>query len=193
MEDQGGLTDEAASAACTDGEPITKDYMMQQTMLRVKDPARSLDFYTRILGMTLLQKIDFPSMRFTLYFVGYEDKCDIPADIKERTAWTFSRRATIELTHNWGSESDDSLSYHNGNNEPRGFGHIGVAVPDVYAACKVFEKQGVSLIKSPITGKMKDLAFIQDPDGYWIEILSPNNMVTLMSPKEETVKAGERC
>ncbi|KAM7395840.1 hypothetical protein PAMA_007225 [Pampus argenteus] len=177
-----GVTDEAVSSACKDGDPITKDYMMQQTMLRVKDPARSLDFYTRVLGLTFLQKIDFPSMRFTLYFLGYEEKSDIPADIKERTAWTFSRRGTLELTHNWGSESDESLTYHNGNNEPRGFGHIGIAVPDVNAACKVFEDQGVTFVKKPDSGKMKDLAFIQDPDGYWIEILSPNNMVSLMLP-----------
>lgn len=182
MEGRGGLSDEAVSAACKEGDPITKDYMMQQTMLRVKDPARSLDFYTRILGMTLLQKIDFPSMRFTLYFLGYEEKSEIPADIRERTAWTFSRRATIELTHNWGSESDENLSYHNGNNEPRGFGHIGIAVPDVNVACTLFEKQGVKFVKKPDSGKMKDLAFIQDPDGYWIEILSPNKMLSLMSP-----------
>uniref|UniRef100_A0A8C7IRW4 Lactoylglutathione lyase n=1 Tax=Oncorhynchus kisutch TaxID=8019 RepID=A0A8C7IRW4_ONCKI len=166
-----GLTDEAASAACKEGEPITQDYMMQQTMLRVKDPLKSLDFYTRIMGMTLLQKIDFPSMFFTLYFLGYEEKKEIPTDVKERTAWTFSRRATIELTHNWGSESDEKLSLHNGNSEPRGFGHIGIAVPDVYAACKVFEEQGVTFVKKPDDGKMKGVAFIQDPDGYWIEIL----------------------
>ncbi|GAA6231668.1 lactoylglutathione lyase-like [Lates japonicus] len=177
-----GLSDEAVSDACKEGAPITKDYMMQQTMLRVKDPARSLDFYTRILGMTLLQKIDFPSMRFTLYFLGYEDKMDIPADVKERTAWTFSRRATIELTHNWGSESDENLSYHNGNNQPQGFGHIGIAVPDINAACKLFEERGVTFVKKPNSGKMKDLAFIQDPDGYWIEILSPIKMFSIMSP-----------
>merc|ERR1739838_1045620 len=177
-----GLTDEAVAAACKDGDPMTADYMMQQTMLRVKDPVKSLDFYTRILGMTLLQKIDFTSLRFSLYFLGYEDKSEIPVDVKDRTAWTFSRRATIELTHNWGSEADESLSYHNGNSEPRGFGHIGIAVPDIYAACKLFEAQGVTFVKKPDSGKMKDLAFIQDPDGYWIEILSPNNMVSLMSP-----------
>ncbi|KAI4892512.1 hypothetical protein NFI96_024491, partial [Prochilodus magdalenae] len=176
-----GLSDEDVAAACKDGNPITKDFMMQQTMLRVKDPVKSLDFYTRILGMTLLQKFDFPSMRFSLYFLGYEDKKEIPADLKERTAWTFSRRATIELTHNWGSETDDSQSYHNGNSDPRGFGHIGIAVPDVHAACKLFEEQGVTFVKKPDDGKMKGLAFIQDPDGYWIEILSPNNMVSITS------------
>uniref|UniRef100_A0AAZ3P808 Lactoylglutathione lyase n=2 Tax=Salmoninae TaxID=504568 RepID=A0AAZ3P808_ONCTS len=160
---------------------VLKDFMMQQTMLRVKDPVKSLDFYTRIMGMTLLQKFDFPSMHFSLYFLGYEDKKEIPADVKERTAWTFSRRATIELTHNWGSESDASQSYHNGNSDPRGFGHIGIAVPDVYAACKLFEEQAVTFVKKPDDGKMKGLAFVQDPDGYWIEILSPNNMVSITS------------
>ncbi|XP_035000054.1 lactoylglutathione lyase [Hippoglossus stenolepis] len=181
MEDA-GLSEEAVGAACKEGDPITKDYMMQQTMLRVKDPLRSLDFYTRILGMTFLQKIDFPSMRFTLYFLGYEDKLDIPDDLRERTAWTFSRRGTIELTHNWGSEKDGKLSYHNGNNQPRGFGHIGICVPDVSAACKLFEDQCVKFVKKPESGKVKDLAFIQDPDGYWIEIFSAKNMVVLMSP-----------
>ncbi|XP_029966182.1 lactoylglutathione lyase-like [Salarias fasciatus] len=115
-----GLTEEAVSAICKEGDPITKDFMMQQTMLRVKDPARSLAFYTGVLGMTLLQKIDFSSMRFTNYFLGYEEKADIPEDVRERTAWTFSRRATVELTHNWGSEKDENLSYNSGNSEPRG-------------------------------------------------------------------------
>ncbi|XP_028296355.1 lactoylglutathione lyase-like isoform X2 [Gouania willdenowi] len=121
MASKQGLSEEAVSSSCKDGAPITQDFMMQQTMLRVKDPAKSISFYTGVLGMTLLQKIDFPSMRFTLYFLGYEEKGEIPQDLKERTAWTFSRRATVELTHNWGSEKDGKLSYHNGNDEPRGF------------------------------------------------------------------------
>ncbi|XP_075876038.1 lactoylglutathione lyase [Nelusetta ayraudi] len=176
-----GLSEEDVAAACKDADPMTKDYMMQQTMLRVKDPVKSLDFYTRILGMTLLQKFDFPSMRFTLFFLGYEDKKEIPTDLADRAAWTFSRTATLELTHNWGSESDETQSYHNGNSEPRGFGHIGIAVPDVYAACKLFEEQGVPFVKKPNDGKISGLAFIQDPDGYWIEILSPNNMMSIVS------------
>ncbi|XP_078503475.1 lactoylglutathione lyase isoform X1 [Lissotriton helveticus] len=172
-----GLSEEAVASACTDPDPSTKDFLMQQTMLRIKDPKKSLEFYTKVLGMTLLQKCDFPSMKFSLYFMGYEDKNEIPSDTKERTAWTFSRKATIELTHNWGSEEK---SYHNGNSDPRGFGHIGIAVPDVYAACKRFEDLGVTFVKKPDDGKMKGLAFIQDPDGYWIEILSPNNMLNII-------------
>ncbi|XP_038252768.1 lactoylglutathione lyase [Dermochelys coriacea] len=175
-----GLSDEAANHVCSDPDPSTKDFLLQQTMLRIKDPKKSLDFYTRVLGMTLLQKCDFPTMKFSLYFLAYEDKNDIPKDTKERTAWTFSRKATLELTHNWGTENDENQSYHNGNSDPRGFGHIGIAVPDVAAACKRFEELGVKFVKRPEDGKMKGLAFIQDPDGYWIEILNPNHMVTLI-------------
>lgn len=174
-----GLSDEEANKLCGEPEPVTKDFMMQQTMLRIKDPQKSLPFYTKCLGMTLLQKLDFPSMKFSLYFMGYEDKKDIPEDIKEKTAWTFSRKATLELTHNWGSESEQK-PYHSGNSDPRGFGHIGIAVPDVYAACKRFEELGVTFVKKPDDGKMKGLAFIQDPDGYWIEILSPNTMMSIV-------------
>nr|XP_038954469.1 lactoylglutathione lyase isoform X1 [Rattus norvegicus] len=93
-----GLTDEAALSCCSDPDPSTKDFLLQQTMLRIKDPKKSLDFYTRVLGLTLLQKLDFPSMKFSLYFLAYEDKNDIPKDKTERTAWAFSRKATLELT-----------------------------------------------------------------------------------------------
>ncbi|XP_055492095.1 lactoylglutathione lyase isoform X2 [Leucoraja erinacea] len=175
-----GLTDEQAYAACSEPDPDTQDFIMQQTMLRVKDPKKSLDFYTRIIGMTLLQKFDFPSMKFTLYFLGFEDKKEIPGEKNEHTAWTFSRRATIELTHNWGTEVDENQAYHNGNSDPRGFGHLGIAVPDIYVACKRFEELGVKFVKKVDDGKMKGLAFIQDPDGYWIEILSPNQMLTIV-------------
>ena len=151
-----------------------KDFIMQQTMMRIKDPKRSLDFYTRVLGMRLLKRLDFPSMTFTLYFMGYEKAEDIPSDETERTRWMFTRKATVELTHNWGTEDDPDFSYHNGNKDPKGFGHIGICVPDVYKACERFEKLGVNFVKKPDGGKMKGIAFITDPDGYWIEILNPN-------------------
>ncbi|KAK2151780.1 hypothetical protein LSH36_351g00024 [Paralvinella palmiformis] len=145
-------------------------------MLRVKDPKKSLDFYSRVLGMRFLKKLDFPEMKFCLYFVGFEKAEDVPTDEAERTKWLFSRRGTLELTHNYGTEADPDQSYHNGNSEPRGFGHIGVAVPDVDKACERFEQLGVQFVKKPNDGKMKGLAFIQDPDGYWIEILNSSNI-----------------
>lgn len=67
-------------------------------MYRIKDPKKSLDFYTRIMGMRLLKQLDFPEMKFSLFFMGYENAEDIPQDEKERTRWTLSRKATIELT-----------------------------------------------------------------------------------------------
>lgn len=69
---------------CANPDPSTKDFIMQQTMLRIKDPQVSLDFYTRILGMRLLHKFDFPEMSFSLYFVGYCNPADIPSDNAQR-------------------------------------------------------------------------------------------------------------
>lgn len=73
---------------------------------------------------------------------------------------------------NWGTESDPDQSYKIGNADGIGYGHIGILVPDVYAACKRFEELGVEFVKRPDDGRMKGLAFIKDPDGYWIEIFS---------------------
>ncbi|KAK1561297.1 hypothetical protein QYE76_037241 [Lolium multiflorum] len=104
-------------------DPATKGYFMQQTMFRVKDPKVSLDFYSRVMGMSLLKRLDFPDMKFSLYFLGYEDLSAAPADPVKRTEWTFGQKATIELTHNWGTETDPEFKgYHNGNSDPRGFG-----------------------------------------------------------------------
>lgn len=158
-------------------ETETQSYVFNQTMLRIKDPKISLDFYTRILGMKLYRKLEFSEMQFTLYFLGMPgDVADdeVPENDNARTTWTFSQRAMLELTHNWGTESDEQFLYHNGNSDPQGFGHIGFSVPDVYKASERFEKLGVKFVKKPDDGKMKGLAFIQDPDGYWIEILQAN-------------------
>ena len=158
-------------------DPETHSYVFNQTMLRIKDPKISLDFYTRVIGMKLYRKLDFPEMKFTLYFLGMPGDVDdnnVPLNDTKRTTWTFKQRAMLELTHNWGTEKDDNFSYHNGNSEPQGFGHIGFSVPDVYKASERFEKLGVNFVKKPDDGKMKGLAFIIDPDGYWIEILQAN-------------------
>ncbi|XP_027346222.1 lactoylglutathione lyase isoform X1 [Abrus precatorius] len=155
----------------TTPDQATKGYFMQQTMFRIKDPKVSLDFYSRVLGMSLLKRLDFPEMKFSLYFMGYEDTAEAPSNPVDRTVWTFAQKATIELTHNWGTESDPEFKgYHNGNSEPRGFGHIGITVDDTYKACERFQNLGVEFVKKPDDGKMKGIAFIKDPDGYWIEI-----------------------
>ena len=156
----------------------TEGFTLNQTMLRVRDPSASLAFYQDVLGMTLLQKLDFEEMRFSLYFLAYLTEGEtIPKDPVERARFIFNRETTLELTHNWGTESDpDFQGYHHGNNEPRGFGHIGISVDDVAAACSRFESLGVTFKKRPQDGTMKDIAFITDPDGYWIEILSANGM-----------------
>ncbi|XP_045485614.1 lactoylglutathione lyase isoform X2 [Pieris rapae] len=168
-----GLSPQEIEALCKTPNPATKEFIFQQTMYRIKDPRKSIPFYTGVLGMTLLKQLHFPEMKFSLFFMGYENSNEIPLDEKERTSWAMSRKATLELTYNWGTENNDS-NYHNGNSDPRGFGHIGIMVPDVDAACARFEEQNVKFIKKPQDGKMKGLAFIQDPDGYWIEIFNAN-------------------
>lgn len=164
---------ESAKGLCEQRDVETEGYVFNQTMLRIKDPHRSLDFYTRVLGMTLVRKLDFADMQFSLYFlaaVNTDQLNEWSSDTAERTVQTFSRAALLELTHNWGTESDPDQAYHNGNQDPRGFGHIGFAVPNLDSACERFEALQVPFVKRPQDGKMKDIAFIQDPDGYWIEI-----------------------
>ncbi|XP_050680412.1 lactoylglutathione lyase [Leptidea sinapis] len=170
-----GFAPQEIEALCQTPNPSTKDFMFQQTMYRIKDPRKSIPFYTGVLGMTLLKQLHFPEMKFSLFFMGYENPADIPKNDADRTAWAMSRKATLELTYNWGTEND-TTTYHNGNSDPRGFGHIGILVPDVDEACSRFEEQGVKFIKKPQDGKMKGLAFIQDPDGYWIEIFTTKSV-----------------
>jgi lactoylglutathione lyase len=119
------------------------------TMLRVGDLERSLDFYTRILGMRLLRKQDYPGGRFTLAFVGYGDE---------------EEGAVIELTYNW-----DTSSYELGN----GFGHIAIGVDDIHDVCARIKEAGGKVVREP--GPMKHghtvIAFVEDPDGYRIELI----------------------
>lgn len=165
-----------AQGVCTKPDPETRRYRFNHSMLRIKDPERSLDFYTRVLGMSLLRRLDFPEMKFTLYFLtsldGEEaEHAGIPADRAARATWVFSGKGILELTHNWGTEDDPECAYHDGNSEPKGFGHIAFTVQDVYAACERLKRLGVSFVKEVDAGRMQGLAFVRDPDGYWIEIL----------------------
>lgn len=127
----------------------TSNYRFLHTMLRVGDLTKSKDFYSRHLGMRVIREKDYPTGDFTLCFMGYGDE---------------SIETVIELTHNWGQKD-----YEHGD----AFGHLAVAVPDIYAACEAMEKDGVKIPRAP--GPMKHggsvIAFIEDPDGYKIELI----------------------
>ena len=122
---------------------------MLHTMLRVGDLERSLLFYTQILGMRLLRQKDYPSGRFTLAFVGYGDE---------------SQNTVLELTHNW-----DQDTYELGD----AYGHIALGVADIYSTCAVIKERGGLVVREP--GPMKHgntlIAFVEDPDGYKIELI----------------------
>lgn len=119
------------------------------TMIRVGDLNKSIAFYTDVLGMQLLRKKDYPDGKFTLAFVGYGPETE---------------HAVIELTHNW-----DTDQYDLGN----GFGHIALAVDDAAAACEEIRRRGGRVVRE--AGPMKHgttvIAFVEDPDGYKIELI----------------------
>jgi lactoylglutathione lyase len=119
------------------------------TMLRVGDLQRSIDFYTRVLGMKLLRKKDYPDGRFTLAFVGYGDE---------------SSNTVIELTYNW-----DTNRYELGS----GFGHIAIEVDDVHEAVEELRSRGGKVIRDagPMNAGTTIIAFIEDPDGYPVELI----------------------
>ena len=119
------------------------------TMLRVGDLERSLRFYTEVLGMRLLRRKDYPDGKFTLAFVGYAEE---------------SNSAVLELTHNWGVDR-----YELGT----AYGHVAIAVDDAYKACEEVKRRGGKVTRE--AGPMKHgttvIAFVEDPDGYKIELI----------------------
>ena len=167
-------------------EGPTQGFAFNHVMLRVKDAEKSLAFYTGVLGMRLLERFMFEQGRFSLYYLGYQGYAS-GGDKRAGAQAIFERDAILELTHNWGTEQQaEEAVYHNGNTEPKGFGHLAITVPDVAAACAHFEANGVSFVKRPDAGSMKGLAFIEDPDGYWIEIMSPYRTAELLVELEKT-------
>jgi len=147
----------------------------QQTMLRIKDPAKSVKFYIENFGMTLIDTFNFPQWKFSLYFLttlpeGEDYKLTPGTQASHDYLWNY-KGVTLELTHNHGTENDaDFKGYYPGNQEKDGFGHIAFNVDDVYAATERLVAAGVDFKKKPDEGRMKGLAFAYDPDGYWVEI-----------------------
>ena len=102
----------------TNTQNNTQGYVFNHTMLRVKDPQVSLDFYQNVLGMTLLHRKTFPEAEFDLYFLAKltdEELANLPKDDAARAEFTFRQRGILELTHNYGTENDPNFSYHSGN------------------------------------------------------------------------------
>lgn len=123
---------------------------MLHTMLRVGDIERSKEFYTKVMGMKLLREHQFPEGKFTLAFVGYGDE---------------KANTVLELTYNWGQEK-----YNLGD----AYGHVAIGVDDVYAVCEQIRENGGKIIREPgpMKGSSTVLAFVEDPDGYKIELLA---------------------
>ncbi|MGG1355105.1 lactoylglutathione lyase [Psychrobacter pacificensis] len=171
-----------ASSISTDGvqsiSTQTTGFTFNHTMLRVKDPAKSLAFYTGVLGMTLLAVKKFPDMEFDLYFLAKlteSERENLPAG-DDLEIFAFRQRGILELTHNYGTETKADFSYHDGNQDPQGFGHICFNVPNLADAVAWFDKNNVEFKKRPEDGSMKNIAFIKDVDGYWIEIVQADLM-----------------
>ena len=118
-------------------------------MLRVGNLDRSIEFYTEVLGMKLLRRNDNEKYQYTLAFVGYADE---------------SEQAVLELTYNWGTDK-----YELGN----GYGHIALGADDIYATCETIRKAGGKITREPgpVLGGTTEIAFVEDPDGYKIELI----------------------
>lgn len=120
------------------------------TMLRVGDLDRSVNFYTKVLGMKLLRKSENKEYAYTLAFIGYADE---------------SNSAVIELTYNW-----NTSKYDLGN----AYGHIAISADDIYATCAEIKQAGGEIIREPgsVKGGTTEIAFVKDPDGYSIELIN---------------------
>ncbi len=123
-------------------------------MMRVKDLDKSVDFYTRILGMKLLRQTEYPDGKFTNTFVGYQPE---------------GEGTSLELTYNWDQEEDYEMG--------QGWGHLALMVDDVYATCDKLAAEGVTITRpaGPMKHGTRVIAFIEDPDGHKIELVGPRD------------------
>lgn len=126
---------------------------MLHTMLRVGNLEKSLDFYQNVMGMQLLRRHDYEEGRFTLAFVGYGDE---------------DNHTVLELTHNWDTDQYDLGT---------GYGHIAIAVDDAYQACQIIKQRGGKVVREagPMKGGKTVIAFVEDPDGYKVELIQQDH------------------
>jgi len=128
------------------------NFRLDHTMIRVFDQEKTLDFYTRILGMKILRQTDYPEGRFTNTFVGYQGE---------------DEGTTIEMTYNW----DQQEPYEVGT----AYGHMALKVDDVYATAEYLKSQGVEFVREPgpMNAGTRIIAFFKDPNGYVFELNEP--------------------
>mmetsp|Transcript_28309 Transcript_28309/g.51099 ORF Transcript_28309/g.51099 Transcript_28309/m.51099 type:complete len:345 (-) Transcript_28309:104-1138(-) len=174
--------------------------LWQQTMMRIKNPKISVPFYEKNFGMKLVHQYDFPQWKFSLYFMERprQGASLPPPGTRESEAYLWNMQGTtLELTHNHGAEDDAQFSVWSGNegcdlpkDSPlykegvvRGFGHIAFNVEDVVKGSADLEKDGVKFRKRPHEGRMKDIAFAEDPDGYWVELVKRSNGTGIVEPQ----------
>ncbi|MCG8695594.1 MAG: VOC family protein [Minwuiales bacterium] len=148
--------DRAAAAA-----PLGSPPVWSQITLRVKDPTASLAFYQDLLGMRLLARMPVPDYRFTLYFLAFTDETPPDPDLEAlgNRDWLWNRPyVTLELQHRWGTEEDPGFAYHTGADDPLGFDHIAITLPDRDSLMQRVRRS--------------EAAFLLDPDGYRISVRS---------------------
>lgn len=143
----------------------TQGFRLLHTMVRVLDMDRSVDFYTRLLGMKLIRRRDVPDGRYTIAFVGYGDE---------------DKDTVLELTYNW----DQKEPYPTG----RFFGHLAFQVADIYETCARLQKSGVTILRPPRDGHM---AFVKSPDGHSIELLQQGEPLAPRDPWVTMPNTGE--
>jgi len=150
------------------------EYNLSQTMIRVKDAERALDFYCTKMGMTRVCEKHMEHGKFSVYFLSsHIEEAEIEGK-SEDERWTMMKESFhpfLELTHNWGTETHQPFQYHSGNEEPKGFGHTGFLVDDLDTFCQGLQAQNVSFRKLPSDGNMRGIAFALDPDGYSVELI----------------------
>jgi len=129
----------------------------QQTMLRIADPKKSIPFYTDVMGMTVIDTLDFPQWNFKLFFLTTlpeTEKYTLTPGTQEAHDYMWAIEGTaLELTYNYGTEEESFKGYHPGNQEKDGFGHVAFNTDDVYAACEKLEAAGISFKKKPNEGR----------------------------------------
>ncbi|GBG30242.1 Lactoylglutathione lyase [Hondaea fermentalgiana] len=173
--------------------PEADRHNFSQTMMRIKDPVKSIAFYRDLFGMEVVRESHYPKEKgdFSLFFLATPTKA--LQDLKDQKVEAITKELwdpCLELTWNHGTEDEEGPSYHNGNDTeykgktvPQGFGHVGFLVDNLETFCQELEKAGCEFKKKPQDGSMRNIAFVKDPTGYWVEVIQRDLPTTTFQSK----------